>query len=230
MFKVQVKEILDKVKSDGRKLLFEDEVKRLLAINGVAVTPCEVAHNEDQAVQLAEKFGYPAVLKIHSIAYTHKSDCGGVKLNLPDGNSVRAAFREIRAAVADQEPEISVTVQPMASAGTEVIIGVTTDNHFGKVIMFGLGGVFAEIFEDVTFRLIPITRKDAFDMLGSVKGNILLEGYRGNPPADRETLVDVLLKVSKLIEKNAEIKELDLNPVVVYENGLLVLDGRGTLL
>jgi len=111
-----------------------------------------------------------------------------------------------------------------------VIIGVTTDNHFGKVIMFGLGGIFTEIFEDVTFRLIPITRKDAFNMLESVKGNILLKGYRGKPPADRERLVDALLKVSKLVEDNAEIKELELNPVVVYENGLLVLDGRGTLL
>ncbi len=226
---MQVKEIFEKIKSGGRKLLFEDEVKRLLALNGVAVTPCEVAHNEDQAVQLAAKFGYPSVLKIHSIAYTHKSDCGGVKLNLPDENAVRTAFREIRAAVADQEPEISVTVQPMAGAGTEVIIGVTTDNHFGKVIMFGLGGVFTEIFEDVTFRLIPITREEAFNMIESVKGNILLKGYRGKPPADRETLVDALLKVSKLAEDNSEIKELDLNPVAVYENGLLVLDGRGTL-
>ncbi len=227
---MQVKEILDKIKSDGRKLLFEDEVKRILALNGVAVTPCEVAHDEDQAVQLAAKIGYPSVLKVHSIAYTHKSDCGGVKLNLPDEKAVRAAFREIRAAVADQEPEACVTVQPMAGAGTEVIIGVTTDNHFGKVIMFGLGGIFTEIFEDVTFRLIPITRKDAFNMLESVKGNILLKGYRGKPPADRERLVDALLKVSKLVEDNAEIKELELNPVVVYENGLLVLDGRGTLL
>ncbi|KUK53547.1 MAG: Acetyl-CoA synthetase I (NDP forming), beta subunit [Desulfotomaculum sp. 46_296] len=220
---------MDKIKSDGRKLLFEDEVKRLLALNGIAVTPCEVAHNEDQAVQLAAKFGYPSVLKVRSVFYTHKSDCGGVKLNLPDENGVRMAFREIRAAVAEQEPEACITVQPMAGAGTEVIIGVTTDNHFGKVIMFGLGGVFTEIFEDVTFRLIPITRKDAFEMLESVKGSMLLEGYRGKPPADRESLVEALLKVSKLVEDNEEIKELDLNPVVVYENGLLVLDGRGTL-
>ena len=226
---MQVKEILDKIKSDGRKLLFEDEIKQLLAINGIAVTPCEVAHNEDQAVQLAGKYGYPSVLKIHSISYTHKSDCGGVKLNLADESAVRAAFREIRAAVADREPEARVTVQPMAGAGTEVIIGVTTDNHFGKVIMFGLGGIFTEIFEDVTFRLIPITKQDAFDMLKSVKGNALLEGYRGKPRADRETLVEALLKVSKLVEENTEIKELDLNPVAVYENGLLVLDGRGTL-
>ncbi|MFA5385500.1 MAG: acetate--CoA ligase family protein [Eubacteriales bacterium] len=226
---MQVKEILDNIKSDGRKLLFEDEVKQLLAIKGIAVTPCAVAHDEDQAVQLASKFGYPSVLKVHSISYIHKSDCGGVKLNLPDENAVRTAFREISAAVADKEQKACVTVQSMAGAGTEVIIGVTTDNHFGKVIMFGLGGVFTEIFEDVTFRLIPITREDAFSMLKSVKGNILLEGYRGKPPADSEALVEALLKVSRLVEDNDQIKELDLNPVVVYENGLLVLDGRGTL-
>lgn len=227
---MQVKEILEKIKSDGRKLLFEDEVKQLLEISGIAVTPCEVAHDEDEAAKLAARFGYPSVLKVHSIAYTHKSDCGGVKLNLNNEDAVRKAFREIREAVAEMEPEACVTVQPMAGAGMEVIVGVTTDNHFGKVIMFGLGGIFTEIFEDVTFRLIPITEEEAFDMLKSVKGNVLLEGYRGKPPADREALVDVLLKVSKLVVENAEIKELDLNPVVVYEGGLLVLDGRGTLL
>lgn len=221
--------ILAAARSEGRRILCEDEAKELLRYAGVPVVPCRLAGSEEEAVALAGEVGYPVVLKVRSPLIIHKTEAGGVALNLKDAAEVRRAYGEIMSRAAAMDPRAMVTVQPMAPPGREVIVGVTLDRQFGHVLMVGLGGVLAEILGDVSFRLIPLAREEAWKMVCSLKGYRLLTGYRGLPPADSEALVDLLLKVSGLVGAHPEISELDLNPVLVYERGLLVADARAVL-
>ncbi|MGB9803100.1 acetate--CoA ligase family protein [Desulfofundulus sp.] len=223
---MNVAEILELVRSAGRRYLCEDEAKEILSRVGIPVTPCRLARTEDEAVERAGELGYPVVLKVRSPLIVHKSDTGGVALNLVDSRQVRRAYREIMARAVAVDPAAAVTVQPMAESGREVIVGVTDDRQFGAVLLFGLGGVFTEILGDVSFRLLPVDRDAACSMIRSLRGYRLLSGYRGAPPADEEALIDILIKVSDLVAAYPQIREMDLNPVVVYERGALVLDAR----
>ncbi len=223
---MNVAELLAEARAAGRRYLCEDEVKEILGGMGIPATSCRLAHNEEEAVELARELGYPVVLKVRSPLIAHKSDTGGVALNLADSRQVRLAYREIMARATAVDPAAAVTVQPMASPGREMIIGVTTDRQFGPVLMCGLGGVFTEILGDVSFRLIPVNSDVARNMIRSLRGYRLLAGYRGAPPADEEALVNILVKVSELVATYPQIRELDLNPVVVYDRGALVLDAR----
>ncbi|MCL6634770.1 MAG: acetate--CoA ligase family protein [Peptococcaceae bacterium] len=223
---MRVSEIIGKVRSEGRNILMEDEAKEILAAQGIPVTPCRVARSEAQAVSSASELGYPVVLKVRSPKIVHKSDSGGVCLNLTDEASVRAAYREIIEKAAPLDPVAAVTVQPVAKKGTEVLIGVTSDGQFGPVVAFGLGGVFAEILKDVSFRLAPIDREEAGKMIRQVKGSRLLEGYRGTPAADTGALAEIITKVSRLAVEHEEIAAMDLNPVAACPDGALVLDAR----
>ncbi|WP_027717033.1 acetate--CoA ligase family protein [Desulfovirgula thermocuniculi] len=219
-------EIVAAARREGRRILCEDEAKEVLRRAGVPVVPCRLAASEDEAVALAEEMGYPVVLKVRSPLIVHKTEAGGVALDLRGEAEVRRAYRGILSRAAALDPRALVSVQPMAPPGREVIVGVTGDPHFGPVIMAGLGGVLAEILEDVSFRLLPVAREEAVRMLRSLRGYRLLAGYRGVPPADIEALADLLVKVSGLMEAHPEIGELDLNPVLVYERGLVVADAR----
>lgn len=218
--------IIMHAREKGRDILFEDDSKSLVAAVGIPVNESLVATTEEEAVQLAERIGYPVVLKVRSTAFSHKSDIGGVRLNLPDSNAVRRAFREIVDSARREDPHAFVTVQRMAEQGIEVIIGATVDPHFGPVVMLGLGGVLTEILDDHCFRLIPIDKSEASAMVRSLRGSRLLLGYRNIPPADLEKLESILIRVSDLMQKHPEISELDLNPVAVYPKGALVLDAR----
>lgn len=211
---------------EGRRVLCEDEAKEVLRRAGIPVVPCRLAGSEDEAAVLAAACGYPVVLKVRSPLIVHKTEAGGVTLNLASEAEVRRAYREILSRAAVLDPGALVSVQPMAPPGREVIVGVTRDPHFGPVVMAGLGGVLAEILEDVSFRLLPLVREEAVRMIRSLRGYRLLAGYRGAPPADVGALADLLVKVSELVENRAEIAELDLNPVLVYERGLVVADAR----
>jgi len=223
---VTVNEIISLAAASGRNLLFEDEAGALLETAGIPVNRCRVARDEEEAVRIAVETGFPVVLKVRSPAIVHKTEAGGVCLNLLDEEAVRRAYREImeKARLVDQEAQ--VTVQPMAVPGVEVLIGMTTDPQFGQVIAFGLGGTFVEVLGDITFRLVPLLEKDAKDMIDSIKGSVILKGYRGSMPVDTAALIDIILKVSRLVENNPQIKEIDLNPVLAYPEGALIIDAR----
>lgn len=214
---------------EGRKNLLETEAKAVCMDYGIPVARSELAKNEEEATKLAGKIGFPVVLKILSPDIIHKSDVGGVIVNLKNAEEVHHAYRQILSNVRKHSAKariIGVLVQEMAPASTEVIVGSTKDPQFGPAIMFGLGGVFVEVLKDVTFRIAPITEEEAREMIEEVKAYPLLKGYRGSPPADINAVVEILLATSKLVMEHQEIKELDLNPIMVYEKGAKTVDAR----
>jgi len=221
--------VLTQARSEGRNLLNEVEAKQLLHDAGVPIVTTVLATTLEEAQEHAEKVGYPVVLKIVSPDIVHKSDVGGVKVGLQDAAGVAAAFEEIVANAKKAVPEASITgvaVQNMASEGTEVIVGMTTDPQFGPVMMFGLGGIMVEVLKDVSFRLVPLKERDARQMVEEIKGRAVLEGVRGRPPVDKNALCDAILKVSEFIECHPEVQELDLNPMIAYPDGVIAVDAR----
>jgi acyl-CoA synthetase (NDP forming) len=224
-----VSRIFGTASDEGRDFLFEHEAKILCGLYGLPVTRISVAGTEDNAVRDAEEIGFPVVLKIVSPQVLHKSDAGGVLINIKDEEGVREGYKKILENVKAHVPDAEITgilVQEMAPNGTEVIVGSTKDPTFGPTIMFGLGGIFVEILKDVSFRLAPINRTDAEEMVKEIKAYKILEGARGMPPADQETIVDILLATSEMLMECPEIKELDMNPVLVYEKGAKIVDAR----
>lgn len=219
-------------RADGRTLLTEVESKQLLDGAGIRVTQARLATNADDAVTAAEEIGFPVVLKIVSTEIAHKSDVGGVALNLGDAGAVRTAYDAMMESVREAAPGASVegvSVQQMAKPGTEVIIGTTTDAQFGPVMMFGLGGIFVEVMKDVAFRIVPLEPRDAKQIVREIKGFPVLEGIRGQPGADIEALERMILDVSSFVWDHGEIAELDLNPVIAYPDGAVAVDARVVL-
>ena len=221
--------IFDRVKKEGRSTLTEFESKRILKQAGIPVVETRLAKTPKEAVSLSQKMGFPVALKITSPDVIHKSDSGGVKLSLNNATQVKKAYDEILKKVRKQYPDAvvhGVTVQKMIRPGTEVIVGTTQDPQFGPVIMFGLGGIFVEVLKDVSFRIVPINQRDAQEMIQETKGYPLLQGYRGKEPANIPVLVEMILKVSKFVEENPQIKELELNPIFAYSDGAVAVDAR----
>jgi acyl-CoA synthetase (NDP forming) len=221
--------IIDAARKQGRTLLTEIEAKQVLEEAGVPVSPARLATTKEAAATMADALGYPIVLKIVSPEIAHKSDVGGVALNLASASDVSAAFERIVASARQHVPDATidgVAVQRMEKQGVEVIIGMTTDPQFGPVLMFGLGGVMVEILKDVAFRVVPINERDARQMINEIKGKPLLDGYRGSEPADIGKLEELLLKVSAFVEQHPEVAELDLNPVFAYRDGATAVDAR----
>ncbi len=222
-------DILDQTKNLGRNVLTEIEAKQVIRAAGVNVTDTRSAASPQEAAAVSRQIGFPVVLKIVSPDIIHKSDCGGVKTGLQDAKQVKKAYAAIMASVKEKMPVAKidgVSVQNMAPPGTEVIIGTFQDPQFGPVIMFGLGGIFVEVLKDVSFRLVPISRHDAEEMVAEIKGRALLQGYRGREPADINSIIEILLKISALVEKTPRIKELDLNPVFVSKDATVAADAR----
>jgi acyl-CoA synthetase (NDP forming) len=209
--------------------LLEYQVMDLLDEYGIAHPDYALAKSESEAVDAIGKLSLPLVMKIVSPDVLHKSDVGGVLLGLKNEKDVKDGYDRIIKNVSLHKPEADlhgVILYPMAPEGLEVIVGVTQDVTFGPVIMFGLGGIFVELLRDVTFRAIPITMRDARQMINGIKNSVLLEGWRGSKPIDKEKLADVLYRVSNLVSEHDEISELDLNPVRITEEGLFALDAR----
>ncbi|RSN77791.1 MAG: acetyl-CoA synthetase [Thermoproteota archaeon] len=214
---------------EGRKLLLEHEAKNLVSRYGIPVTKIRVAKNEEEAVRIAEEIGFPVVLKIVSQDIVHKSDVGGVLVGIKNEDEVRAGFRKIMENVRKNKPNArieGIAVQEYAPKGVEVIIGLIRDPQFGPAVMFGLGGIFVEIFKDVSFRIAPLTERDADEMIREIKGYPLLSGYRGSEPVDINSLKKALIAVGKMGLEIEEIAEMDLNPVMAYPNGIKVVDAR----
>jgi acyl-CoA synthetase (NDP forming) len=222
-------EILKQAKKEKRTQLTELESKEILKEAGVPVVEARLAQTKVEALALAKKLGFPVALKIVSPDVIHKSDSGGVVLGLNNATQVGEAYSKIISAVKKHYPKAKiqgVSVQKMAKPGVEVIVGMTKDAQFGPVLMFGLGGILVEVLKDVAFRIVPLTKRDAHEMIKEIKGYPLLEGYRGQEPADIPFLEDLLLKVSDFVDKNPEIKELDLNPIFAYKNRAVAVDAR----
>ena len=216
--------IMRQAYAENRSYLMEHESKGILENAGIRTTGAMIALSEEDAVRISKNIGYPVVLKIVSPDVVHKTDSGGVKLNLESDEDVREAYRDILSCFKDKKV-FGVAVQEMAAVGIEAIVGVARDESFGPVLMFGLGGVFAEILKDVTFRVLPITGDSVSEMIEEIKGYSLLKGYRGRS-VDVEALKELLLRVSDLAVMHPEIRELDLNPVLLYPAGYLVADAR----
>jgi len=194
------------------------------------LVPDGLARTSDEAAEVAGRLGFPVAVKLASRRLVHKTDVGGVRLGLADSAAVRRAFDEIRGrleTLGQLDAMDGVVVQPMVS-GVEVLVGVTQDPVFGPLVAFGLGGVLTEVLADVSFRVAPLTDRDAAEMVRGVRGFPLLTGYRGAPPADLEAIEEVLLRVSRLAEDLAELSELDLNPVFARPrgDGCLIADAR----
>ncbi|MEW6299215.1 MAG: acetate--CoA ligase family protein [Thermodesulfobacteriota bacterium] len=225
-------EVIQHARARNRLLLTEVEAKALLSAHGIPVTQAQLAHTGEEAVAIARAIGFPVVLKICSPDIVHKSDVGGVRLGLASPEAVSHAFAEIMDAARRAQPAATIdgiSVQPLAQPGIEVIIGLTSDPQFGATVMFGLGGVYVEVFQDVAFRLAPLSSHDAQAMIRDIRSLPLLTGYRGQPPVDLAALEQTLLQISALADAHPEVKELDLNPVFAYPQGCIAADARVVL-
>jgi acetyltransferase len=216
----------------GRSKLIELKALEALAQYGFPTVAYKLATSADEAVMAAEEMGYPVVMKIAGPTILHKTDVGGVTLDLADESAVRSAYDEMLKSVRShmgEDVEIwGVVIQQMLESGKEVILGITRDERFGPVLMFGLGGIYAETFRDVSFRLAPIRENVAEEMVHAIRSIRLLQGVRGEPPSDLAAVTDCLLRLSQFVTNHPRVQELDINPLLVYPRGkgAVVADAR----
>ena len=222
---MNISELLKNKLESNQTVLTEFESKNLLKEIGIPIPEQELAITKEETIAVAKKIGFPVVLKLMAEDIVHKSDTGAVKLNINNEAEIATAYDELMKIPSQSEKSISV--QKMAAEPiTELIIGMTTDAQFGPALMFGIGGILVELLEDVSFRIAPITEYDAREQIHEIKGFPILDGYRGKPKADLDAIVNTLLKISDLVIKHEEINEMDLNPVFIYESGLVCVDAR----
>ncbi|MEM2116328.1 MAG: acetate--CoA ligase family protein, partial [Thermoplasmata archaeon] len=218
-----------KIKNEGRNYVTEVEAKEILAAYKIPVAKTLLAKNKEEAIQLSKNLKYPLVAKIVSPQIIHKSDVGGVVLNIKNEIELEQAYDKIMNNVKKNVSNaeiLGIALQEMAPQGVESIIGSTKDIQFGPTVMFGLGGIFVEIMKDVSFRIAPFSKSTAIDMINELNGKSILYGVRGEKPKDIESLSDAISRISQLVTEFPEIKELDANPTLVYENGICVVDAR----
>ncbi|MCS7139582.1 MAG: acetate--CoA ligase family protein [Candidatus Nezhaarchaeota archaeon] len=221
--------IIAKALNEGRDLLLEPEAKELCSSYGIPVPKLKIARSIEEAVKAAEEIGLPVVVKVVSKDIVHKSDAGCVIVGVTDLKGVEEAYRKIMENALKFNPRAEikgVLIEEMVSKGVEVAIGGLRDVEFGPVVMFGLGGIFIEVLRDVTFRVAPLSEADAEEMIREVKGFKLLEGYRGMEPVNLKSIIDIILKVSRMMVENELISQIDLNPVIAHKQGAKVVDAR----
>ncbi len=219
---VKVKKIFDKCSAEGRLELGEMEARVILEAYNIPFPKAELARDIKEAKKIAEKIGYPVVLKIVSPNILHKSDIGGIKVGIRNEEELEENYDQILFSVKKYMPGANIsgiTVQELVGDKKETIIGVSEDPQFGQMIMFGLGGIYVEVLEDVSFRIAPISRKVAHEMIEEIKSVELLKGVRGEEPSDIDSIVEIMLKVSQLVTDFPEIIEMDINPLFVKKNG-----------
>lgn len=222
-------DIIANALKDGRNFLYEYEAKRLCKHYGIPTTEFLYATTVEEAVKYAEIIGFPVVVKLVSRDVLHKSDVGGVVLNVTSKEEVISACNKIKENLSKRMPSATLEgylVESMLERSVEVIVGALRDAQFGPIVSFGLGGVFVEVLRDVSFRAIPLSRDDALEMIMETKGYEVLRGARGYGPLDIEAVVDIILKVSRMVEELPQIDQLDLNPIYVYPKGARVVDAR----
>ncbi|HBG46994.1 MAG TPA: acetyl-CoA synthetase [Deltaproteobacteria bacterium] len=233
MDRMAIEKIITEALSLGRKALVEPEAKTIISLASIAVPRHKVVKDVSEALEAARELGFPVVLKIISPDILHKSDVGGVTLDIKNASELQQGWSRMLLGLADEAPVSSIEgflVEEMVGKGAEVIVGGIRDEQFGPAVMFGLGGVAVELLKDVSFRLAPVTREEAFSMIGEVKSFPLLAGYRGGSYKDLDAIADVIIKVGRIMGEVNGIKELEINPLVVYERGAVAVDARAVLL
>ena len=214
---------------NGFSNLLVKDIEEIFKVYGIPLIRTEVARNSEMAVEIAESIGYPIVMKVYSPDVVHKSDIGGVRLNIGDRSELIRCYQEVMLSSSSHYKGasiIGITLSPMEKCDVEIIIGMIRDQQFGPVIMFGLGGIFVEVIKDVAFRAAPLSYREAEKMIREIKAYPILVGERGREEKDVGSLVDMIVKVSQMVIENPEIEALDLNPVFVYKRGSLVIDAR----
>lgn len=217
-----VKQVFEKVRSEGRVSIGDFEARAILEAYGFKIPQTELASTPEEAVEIAGRIGYPVVLKIASPDILHKTDVGGVRVGLQNAQDVRDAFELMVYRAERYVPGARIwgcTVQEMTPQGLEVLVGMNRDPQFGPLVTFALGGIYVEILKDATFRIAPFSRREAWQMLDEIRARALLDGVRGRPPVDKEAVVDTLMRVGQLVTDFPEIVELDINPLMVFEKG-----------
>jgi len=224
-----MKDIFDKVKSEGRNNLTEFESRKLLEKYKIPVVKAETASTLEELIEKSERIGYPVVLKVLSKDIIHKTEAGGVALDIKNERELAMAYTSMLKKVKSKFPKAKIDgffVQQMLKNGYEIIVGGKRDEVFGPVVMIGFGGIFVEIFDDVAFRVVPISKEDVMDMINEIKAGKILKGFRGRKPADVNAIADVVLKTAKILIENPEIKEIDINPLIADENKAIAVDAR----
>ncbi len=210
-----------------KRNLTEAESYEVLGLRGLPVPDFQLVSSIDEVEEAADRVGFPLVMKVVSPDILHKTEVGGIRVKIDSKEAARTAFRDIISSVREKQPEArihGIMMVPQAEEGLEVIVGMKRDQQFGPTVMFGLGGVFIEVLKDVSLRVSPVTEEEAEEMLLEIKGRKLLEGYRGKPPKDLKALKKIIMEISQLAADIPEIAELDLNPIIVYEDGAIIVD------
>lgn len=214
--------VIEEAQKRKAKSLSEYQSKLLLAEYGIPITREGIVTTADEAVKRAKEIGYPVVLKGSGETISHKTEMNLIALNLKSNEEVRHAFKELTTGPKAEVKE--VLVQEMIKGDRELVAGLIRDAQFGPCVMFGLGGIFAEILEDVSFRVAPLTRWDAIDMMDEIQGKKILDAFRGEPAADRETLADILVAVGQIGLDHEQVKEIDINPLTLADGKPIAVD------
>ena len=226
---MSVDSIITKARAQNRTALLEPEAKSICRAYGLPIPNFKVATSVNQAVKFAKIIGFPVAMKIVSPDIIHKTEAGGVLLNIHTGNEVENGFSKLVSNAKTFKKTVrvdGVLIEHMAPAGLEVIVGGMRDDQFGPVVMFGLGGIFTEVLDDVTFGLAPIKRLDVREMIRGIRGYRALTGYRGQPPVDERAITSIVIRTAKIMNENQQIGQIDLNPVMAYSRGCSVVDAR----
>jgi acyl-CoA synthetase (NDP forming) len=221
--------IIQKALQEGRFSLLITESQQICKLHHIPTPVSYVVQSLDEAIAKGNTIGFPVVLKIISPQIVHKSDVGGVVLGIADDASLKTAYPKLLAQVREKEPNtevLGVLIEKMMPPSTELIVGGIRDSQFGPSIMFGMGGIFTEVYKDVAFRVAPIDKIDALNLVHELRGSRILEGIRGQPHADIDAIVDLLMNVSSMMAQHSAISQLDLNPVIAYPDGVCAVDTR----
>jgi len=229
MSETECETIMQRALEEGRSSLLIHEAQRICELHHISTPKSGLATNAEGVVLTAREVGFPAVIKIVSPQILHKSEVGGVIVNIMDEKQLKIEYEELIARVHRREPSakvMGVLVERMMPPSTELIMGGIRDKQFGPSIMFGMGGIFTEVYNDVTFRVAPIDAIDALNLVRGLRGSKILSGFRGKPPADLDSIMNALINVSNLMMEHDMVEQLDLNPVIAYSDRLCAVDCR----
>ncbi|MDY6843175.1 MAG: acetate--CoA ligase family protein [Thermodesulfobacteriota bacterium] len=217
-----MKGIIEEALKSGQKSLSEYQSKVFLKSFGIPTTPEEIAKTEKEAIEIAKKIGFPVALKGVSPEITHKTELKLIELNIKDEAALKEAYKKL-----SERKDVKldgVLVQKMVKGDRELVVGLTRDPQFGPCVMFGLGGIFTEVLKDVSFRIAPLEKRDALEMMGEIKAHKILDAFRGQDPVDRDVLADILMSIGKIGLEYDAVKEIDINPLIVTGEGLMAVD------
>ena len=223
----KVEKILNDVIQKGSKVITEEDAKSILSVYGIRVPEYSIVTTDSEAISKAKEIGFPLVAKIVSDQILHKTDVQGVKVGLQNENEVKETFLDMYKSLSKDYEVKGVLLEKMVPKGIELIVGLQNDPQFGPVMMVGLGGIFTELFKDVSFRVLPITKEDALEMIDDLRGKEMLKGFRGSQAINLEMLCDALLNIGKLGFDIAKyIESIDFNPIIVYPDSYYVADAK----